>query len=188
MHMQKSLSKTERRRPTAGESASDSDVNAATERADDDRQSSGTATGTKRKTEENDRGAKTVSREMGRKKTKALRSAANATEQCGKTEPVGGPPAAHADERVLLAVETRHLDFAVAKWKQQQTLRRERLQLKRAEIQFKERVTKQQLQMQVMELRARLVKALEETGQSPAQAKKYLALLGQKEEGERRIA
>ena len=124
---------------------------------------------------------------MGSKKTKGLRSASKATEPCGEKEAVGGPPAAHADERVLLAVETRQLDFAVAKWKQQLTLRRERLQLKRAEIQFKERVTKQQLQLQVMELRARLVKALEETKQSPAQATKYLALLGQKAEGERRI-
>ena len=55
------------------------------------------------------------------------------------------------------------------------------------EFNYKEKMTKQQLQVQMMELRASLVKALDEAGQSPAQAKKYLALLGQKEEGERRI-
>ncbi|KAG6587145.1 uncharacterized protein IUM83_03022 [Phytophthora cinnamomi] len=80
-------------------------------------------------------------------------------------------------ELQLLAVEARRLDFEVAKWKQQQTLRRETLRLKADEISLKEAATRQAQQTQVMELRAKLLKALDEVGTAPAQARKYLALL-----------
>ncbi|GMF50718.1 unnamed protein product [Phytophthora fragariaefolia] len=77
----------------------------------------------------------------------------------------------------LLAIETRRLDFEVAKWKQQQALRREALQLKAEEIALKEATTRQRQQTHVMELRAKLLKALDEAGAPPAQTREYLALL-----------
>ncbi|KAL4150565.1 hypothetical protein PRNP1_009967 [Phytophthora ramorum] len=80
-------------------------------------------------------------------------------------------------ELQLLVIESRRLDFEVAKWKQQQKLRRETLQLKSEEINLKEATTRQQLQTQGMELRARLIKALDETNKPPAQMREYLELL-----------
>ncbi|KAF1774581.1 hypothetical protein GQ600_11117 [Phytophthora cactorum] len=80
-------------------------------------------------------------------------------------------------ELQLLAIESRRLDFEVVKWKQQQALRRETLKLKSEEINLKETTTKQKQQTQMMELRARLLKALDEAGKPPAEAKKYLAVL-----------
>ncbi|KAL4123872.1 hypothetical protein PRIC2_009718 [Phytophthora ramorum] len=80
-------------------------------------------------------------------------------------------------ELQLLVIESRRLDFEVAKWKQQQKLRRETLQLKSEEINLKEATTRQQLETQGMELRARLIKALDETNKPPAQMREYLELL-----------
>uniref|UniRef100_A0AAV1UPX1 Uncharacterized protein n=1 Tax=Peronospora matthiolae TaxID=2874970 RepID=A0AAV1UPX1_9STRA len=106
---------------------------------------------------------------------------------CGQGEEAMSVKGGVVAKKVSRTFRRLHYYCEVAKWKWQQTLRRERLQLKREEIQYKEKLTKQQLQVQVMELRARLGKALDEAGQSPAQAKKYLALLKQKEERERGI-
>ncbi|KAE8967333.1 hypothetical protein PR002_g28096 [Phytophthora rubi] len=80
-------------------------------------------------------------------------------------------------ELQLLAIEARRLDFEVSKWKQQQKLRRETLQLKAEEISLKEATTRQTQQTQVMELKAKVLKALDKVGTTPAQARKYLALL-----------
>ncbi|OWZ19067.1 hypothetical protein PHMEG_0006734 [Phytophthora megakarya] len=80
-------------------------------------------------------------------------------------------------ELELLAIESRRLDFEVVKWKQQQALRRQTLQLKCEEINLKEATTKQQQQTQKMELRAKLIKALDEAGTALTQVREYLALV-----------
>ena len=179
MHVKRSMSTADHRHLMASDSASDSDV------LDDNQRLNCIVNGKKRENEEEEV-ARKVSRKRSSKKEKELKSVSKKGAKSQK-KAVDAPDAAHTEKLKLVAMETRQLDFEVAKWKQQQTLRRERLQLKREEINYKEKMTKQQLQVQVMKLRARLVKALDEAGQSPVQAKKYLALLGQKEEGERRI-
>uniref|UniRef100_A0AAV1UNB3 Uncharacterized protein n=1 Tax=Peronospora matthiolae TaxID=2874970 RepID=A0AAV1UNB3_9STRA len=179
MHVKRSTSTADRRRLMASDSASDSDA------LDSNQRLNCNVKGRKRKNEEEEV-AKKVSRKTSSKKEKELNSVSKEGAKSQKNA-VHAPDAAYTEELKLIAMETRQLNFEVAKWKQQQTLRRERLQLKREEIQYKEKLTKQQLQVQVMELRARLGKALDEAGQSPAQAKKYLALLKQKEERERGI-
>ncbi|OWY96611.1 hypothetical protein PHMEG_00033082 [Phytophthora megakarya] len=80
-------------------------------------------------------------------------------------------------ELELLAIESRRLDFEVIKWKQQQALRRQTLQLKCEEINLKGATTKQQQQTQEMEIRAKLIKALDEAGTAVTQVREYLALL-----------
>ncbi|KAF1774553.1 hypothetical protein GQ600_12883 [Phytophthora cactorum] len=80
---------------------------------------------------------------------------------------LNGRPGVNEAELQLLAIESRRLDFEVVKWKQQQALRRETLKLKSEEINLKETTTKQKQQTQMMELRARLLKALDEAGKPP---------------------
>ncbi|KAG7399067.1 hypothetical protein PHYBOEH_009845 [Phytophthora boehmeriae] len=76
-----------------------------------------------------------------------------------------------------LELESRRLDFEVAQWKQQEALRLDRLQLKSEEIMGKETLTRQQQELEAMEIRARVIQALHATKKSPAEVREYLALL-----------
>ncbi|CEG41924.1 uncharacterized protein PHALS_12236 [Plasmopara halstedii] len=80
-------------------------------------------------------------------------------------------------ELQLLIVESQRLDFEVSKWKQQQALRRETLQLKSEEISLKEATTKQKQETQMMEIRAKVFDALEKAGKGPDEVNEYFALL-----------
>lgn len=167
MHVKRSMSKADRRRLTARDSTSDSDVSSTEELSDDDKPLSSIVKTKKRKNEASE--ATPPTKKPSRKDESILNEASKPLfEDNSVVDEV---------ELQLLAIETRQLDFEVAKWKRQQALRRETLQLKSEEINLKETTTKQQQQTQVMELRARIVKALDEAGIAPAQTRKYLALL-----------
>ncbi|KAF4043182.1 hypothetical protein GN244_ATG04664 [Phytophthora infestans] len=164
MHVKRSMSKADRRRlVAASDSASVSDVEAAEELSEDDKPLSSIIQTKKRKTRvQGPRQPKKTSKETESEASELLSEDNAAVDEA---------------ELQLLAIESRRLDFEVAKWKQQQALRRETLKLKSEEINLKEATTKQKQQTQMMELRARLIKALDEAGKDPSETKKYLALL-----------
>ncbi|KAG2787839.1 hypothetical protein PC129_g22189 [Phytophthora cactorum] len=158
------MSQADRRRlMAASDSASDSDVVTAEDLSEDDKPLGSMVQRKKRKTE---------AHQPPQRKKNSKQSQKEATETLFEDD-----QAVNEAELQLLAIESRRLDFEVVKWKQQQALRRETLKLKSEEINLKETTTKQKQQTQMMELRARLLKALDEAGKPPAEAKKYLAVL-----------
>ncbi|KAG2794897.1 hypothetical protein PC116_g26953 [Phytophthora cactorum] len=160
----RSMSQADRRRlMAASDSASDSDVVTAEDLSEDDKPLGSMVQRKKRKTE---------AHQPPQRKKNSKQSQKEATETLFEDD-----QAVNEAELQLLAIESRRLDFEVVKWKQQQALRRETLKLKSEEINLKETTTKQKQQTQMMELRARLLKALDEAGKPPAEAKKYLAVL-----------
>jgi 2C-methyl-D-erythritol 2,4-cyclodiphosphate synthase len=163
MHVKRSMSEADRRRLLRSASASNSD---SEQLSDDDKPLSAFVDSKKRK---NVASALPPAKKTARKDDVALNEAFEVVIEDG--------PAQNEVELQLVAIETRRLDFEVAKWKQQQALGFEALRLKSEEIELKEATTKQLHQVQVMELRARLLKALDEVGKPAAQARKYLALL-----------
>lgn len=86
-------------------------------------------------------------------------------------------PAIDETELQLLSIESCRLEFEVKRWKQQQALRREKLQLKSEEITLKEATTKEKQKTQMMELRSKLFNALDEAGKGAEEADEYFALL-----------
>ncbi|ETO60396.1 hypothetical protein F444_21400 [Phytophthora nicotianae P1976] len=162
MHVKRSLSQADRRRLIAASaSASDSDVTG--ELSEDDKPLRSVAQRKKRKVE-------------GQETPQAKKASNESDNEI--IEPIFEDDSAVDEaELQLLAIESRRLDFEVAKWKQHQALRHETLKLKSEEITLKETTTKQKQQTQMMELRARLIQALDEAGKDPAESKKYLALL-----------
>ncbi|RLN48559.1 hypothetical protein BBJ28_00023351 [Nothophytophthora sp. Chile5] len=95
-----------------------------------------------------------------------------------RSRDIGGQDEAGSSTgREMLELETRRLEFEVARWKEQQTLRRETLELKSEEIRCKGELTRQQHEVQTMEVRARVVQALGEAGKTAAQVREYLDLL-----------
>lgn len=83
----------------------------------------------------------------------------------------------NAVELQELELAARRLEFQAAQWKQQLALRKERLQLKSEEINGKETLTRQQQQVEAMEIRARVLRALGEMHKTPEQIREYLTLL-----------
>ncbi|CAH0490415.1 unnamed protein product [Peronospora farinosa] len=173
MHVKRSMPKADRRRLIASNSMSDFDVVAPEDFSDDNRLLSSLAM---RKMKHKNETSAPAKNKQGNGRHEASEPLFEASDPLFEaSEPLFED--AHEVELQLLAIETRRLDFEVAQWKQQQMLRREALQLKREEIKLKEVTTKQQQHTHVMELKTGILQALDQVGQPPAQARKYLALL-----------